>query len=440
MAPQWALPARCLRFNALTQHHPCVPLLDGELVAPPAACSTAAVIRRLAPWLAAALLAMASVAFWQARFAALGDHPLDGDGGFGNRLAGWQTAGGPAGVEVIDGLTVARFAQPAGGGGLQSATRWFPQLAGARFVHVRLEAQWSVRKPPEAPVGWGMPQLMLLTKDAAGQTDWRDVPTVFVATGSRRWHREEAVFALPPQAAQLGLMFQLSGPPATMEIRDLRVTAVQPRRWIPAATGGLLAAWTAWLVWLLRRKPPPLEWWRAAPGALVVIAGAWLLVVPEGRPRTRPFVGGFLVAAAAPSTPAPPPPALAATPAPAPAKPAAKPPAAPPPPPPKPHRSLTEHLRRLDLKLDLVHLTAFLVLALAVFGATRRSTNWPLLAALAILSELVPDWHEGWSDRGDLLDLLSDLCGIALAAGAFHLLLRKVKRGRASAPKGTDDI
>ena len=84
---------------------------------------------------------------------------------------------------------------------LEGGTPFEVPQDGRLFVHVRLEAQWSVRKPPEAPVGWGMPQLMLLTKDSAGQTDWRDVPTVFIASGTRRWHREEAVFALPPQAA-----------------------------------------------------------------------------------------------------------------------------------------------------------------------------------------------------------------------------------------------
>jgi hypothetical protein len=116
---------------------------------------------------------------------------------------------------------------------------------------------------------------------------------------------------------------------------------------------------------------------------------------------------------ATPSTPA--------TPAPA-ATPAAQ--ALPPPPPPEKRVTpwLTDALRTLEPKLDLIHVAAFLGIALAAFLSCGSRAPLRLLVAMAFLSEIIPDWHDGWIDATDLLDLLANLAGIGLGAWLFHLV------------------
>lgn len=390
-------------------------------------------IRRLAPWLALGALVAATLLVWQGRFAAISGHPVNGDAGFGNRLAGWQLSGAPDGVRVEHGCTVASFASPVTAGGLHSATGWFGRTDGLRLVHVRTEVRWEVGAGRPGLTGRANPHLLVLHKTANGRVDWQRTVTCFIGSGRRGWHREEAVVELPPAARELGLTFQASGRPATMEARRLRVTAVRPRAWLPAAAGALVLTWTAWAAWWLRRGAVPLPWWRAVAGAAILVAAAWLLVLPGPESRARPFIGGFMVAAAPGSTPAPAPtaPTAPAAPAAQPAQPAPRPAPAPPA---APGRSFRERVRELDIKLDLVHLAAFFVVALAVFGVAGGASRWRLPVVLAILSEAVPAWHEGWHDTGDILDLASDLCGVALAAGAIHLLVRRVRRDGPAQP------
>ena len=427
-------------------------------------------IRRLAPWLALLGLVAASILLWQARFSAVA-HPLNGDAGFEQGLDGWITGGGKNGLRDENGGKVARFARPAGDGEFQSATRWFGSLEELRYLHVEVEAKWS-----DVIVGganWAAPQLVLVTKNRQHRTRFTWDHRAYLAHGNRDWHREEAVFEFTPEMSEVGLAFRMLCRQGKMEIRNFRITALNHRPWVPAATVLLLLCWILWLGIRLRGREGLISWWRALPAAAAVVAASWYLVFPGPRMQFRPLIGSFLTGEAvtlqsepakadpAPAAPEisagqaqptnPPRPRLrvipgkagspkagpreTAKPSPKPVPPAAKPPPKPTPEP-RSQPRITDAIRNLDLKLDLIHIAAFFVLSLAVFLAAGSLFPWRLLSVVALLSEIVPNWHNGWADTGDLLDLASNLGGLALGAGTFTLLARL---GRKLFKRGTPD-
>ncbi len=75
----------------------------------------------------------------------------------------------------------------------------------------------------------------------------------------------------------------------------------------------------------------------------------------------------------------------------------------------------------------MLHILPFLGLSLGVFLILRTLRPWPLLSAVALLSEIVPNWHGRWTGTDDLLDLAANLAGVALGAGAWVLIRRLVK-------------
>ena len=427
-------------------------------------------IRRIAPWLG---LLAASILLWQLRFVAM-PHDLNGDAGFGQGMEGWITEGGPDGLRTEDGVTVAHFARPVRDGELRSAGRWLGGLDGVRYLHVEVEAKWSEVVPGRA--AWARPRLVLVTRDPDGTIRFPLDHGAYLAYGSRDWHREEVVFELTPEMHDVGLVFQMLGTEGRMEARRFQLTALRSRPWVPAATVLLIAGWVLWVGRQLRGPESKVAWWRALPTAAVVVACSWYVVFPGPRMQSRPLLGTFVTGGAEA-----PPPAVAATDAtPSVSEPAAVPstgtpagslpapgdqpgpattaPAHPgaadrlppmpdttaPPPEPRSQPVITEAIRKLDPKINMIHLAAFFALGIGVFLATGTLAPWRLLAVIAVLSEAVPTWQNRRTDAGDLLDLTTNLLGIALAAGTFLLLARLTSNwsrflpGRRAVPGGPD--
>jgi len=395
---------------------------------------------------------------WNRRFEAVPDSAINGDAGFGRGLEGWQKSGGPKGLRVENGKVVARFANPVHDDEFRSASLRINMPDDVQFLHVRVDAKWD--DAVTRPMDRAGPRLALIPYRSRPYHGPQRDRAVFHASGTRDWHREEAVFALGPEARRIGLHVQMLGRVKSLELRDLRITAVRTRPWAPAIAAMLLIGWTAWVAWRWHAIRRPIRWRRTLPAASILVAGAWLLLVPTQKPKFSPLLGGFpinvpemtdapppeLSAPSAQGVPNPQPgsrqrvvppgqrppnPAKStATPAP---KPISAPPAKPPPhpaasahnPPVPPHPTFEEILRGLDFKLDLVHIGIFFALALAVFLAAGSAVPWRLLAVLTLLSEAIPAWHEQWLDLGDPFDLLSNLSGLALAAACFHWLAHR---------------
>lgn len=410
-------------------------------------------IRRLAPWLG---LLAASILLWQVRFSAV-PHPLNGDAGFEQGLDGWITEGGPTGLRTEDGSTIVRFARPADHGEFSSAGLWLGPLENLRYLRVDVEARWADVVMGQA--SWARPRLVLITRDEQNRIGFPLDHGAYLAFGTRDWHHEETVFELTPAMHEVGLAFQMLGKEGTMEVRRFRLTALRRRPWVPAATVLLLAGWILWLGSCLRGLEREVAWWRALAAAVMVIAGSWYLVFPGPRMQSRPLVGTFLTGKAASGLPvaASGQPSLAKTPATRPAgspdkpttgdppldspsaavtpqpPPAASP--ARPPPEPRSRPIITSALRKLDHKVNLLHFGAFFSLSLGVFLAAGLLAPWRLLAIVGALSEAVPGWQRGRVDPSDLLDLITNLTGVALAAGAFVLLARLGRKLKPPAPE-----
>lgn len=437
-------------------------------------------LRRLTPWLALLGLMVATILLWQTRFAAI-PHPLNGDAGFEAGLDGWSKGGGKNGLSQQAGSTVARFARPARDGEFTSASRWLGSPGGLRYLHVKVEAKWN--DVILNPANWKGPRLILMHKDPRERNRHRWEHWAYIANGTRDWNRHETVFKLHPEFSDVGLAFQMLAQQGKMEVRKLQITAVRLRPWAPVATALLVAAWITWLAGRLRDRKHPVSRWRVIAAATVLVASSWLLVFPGLGTQFRPLLGGLVIGSTEPS------PTSTARPAKLPAEPkttagasskaapevatpilitsssrvprmrvipaekstqqtagqrkgsiAPSPPptTAKPAPAPKPQeRPFTSNdLRRLNLKLDLLHLLPFFGLSLAVFLILGSQRTWPLLSAVALSSELMSCWHGRSAGADDLLDLASNLTGVALATGAFLLIARlgnRLRRWRQSA-------
>lgn len=403
-------------------------------------------IWRLAPWLG---LLAASILLWQVRFVAV-PHLINGDVGFEQEMDGWVTEGGPNGVRMEDGLTVARFARPARDGEFSSAGRWLGGLEGVRYLRVEVEAKWNDIVAGSA--SWARPRLVLVTKDPQGRIRFPLDHGAYLAHGTRDWHRQEVVFELTPEMSDVGLIFQMLGKQGQMEARRFRLTALHRRPWVPVATLLLLAGWVLWVGSRLRGPQHNVAWWRAVPTAAAVVVCTWYVVFPGPRMQSRSLVGTFVTGEANPlpttvvaSDPPPDAPVAAtgetdhADPAhrqdaprqsdldeaavviPNATNPA---PSTRPPPAPRSQPWITKGIRKLDHKTSLLHIGAFFALSIGVFLAIGTLAPWRLLVVISILSEIVPNWHNRRTDAADLFDLLTNLSGVALAAGTFILLAR----------------
>ena len=384
----------------------------------------------LVRWLWPACLIALTLVLWQHRFIAI-PHQLNGDAGFSKHLAGWETVAGSKGFSTSTGTPTARFSVKPTQGEYRHATRWLGKIDDVRFLKVAADVQWTDAERGRQP--WATPRLVLIGKTPDGKLQYPRDHAAFLAKGTRPWHRVEVVYELPPGLKEVGITFQTLGNNGVLEARSLTVSAVRQRAWFPAATVALLAAWLVWLTTWIRRGGSAL--WRGIAAGILLIMAAWYLILPGARMRYQPLVGPFQTGHVETPT-APPRPTLPPRKPPSPSAPSAQPeqpaptpptaqkpkPAAPTPPPEARQKPvISERLRQIDARIHFIHVLIFTLISLAAFITTGNLRTRSLLVVMAVLSELVSDWHNRDIDWGDLMDLLWNLAGIAFGTGIFAL-------------------
>jgi hypothetical protein len=385
-------------------------------------------VTRRRPLLAASglLLAVLSVALWQGRFERTGpalDLRIGGD------FHGWKVL---AKERIgIEGATWTLHA-PAGRE-VASAEGPLPAATATRHLHVGLEAAWEnvTRREDRS---WWSARVSLGGKRPDGSYAWPQDGDLINARGSRGWHRAECVYELPPDLGEPRLFINQLAATGTLRVRQLEVTPVRQRPWIPAATTCLLAGWIAWSALLLGNRGPL----RRVAAAAVLVAAGWFLVFPQPHYHARAFPGGFAlgheippaVAAGAPDPLPLPAPLLATTSAvPRPAAPFLM----PPPDDPRAGHGLARAFRKLDENWRFAHVAAFGGFGLALFALAGLRAAWPPAAALGLLSEIVPNLLRREFRGDDAVDLVANFAGLGLAAAMVHLagiLLARLRIGR----------
>ncbi|WP_353568256.1 hypothetical protein [Haloferula sargassicola] len=395
-------------------------------------------------WLSLAGLVVLTLALYHLRFVPIA-HRVNGDGGFSRQLDGWEVLGPPPDRSGSGKNRVIRYFRTGPRRPNSAVVCWLGPVNDLRFLRVRSEVRWAEVVPGGAY--WAKPRLALVTRSADGKLGYPRDHASFLATGTKPWHVEESVYELVPELPEVGLAFQMLARRGSFEIRSIEITALRQRSWVPAATALLLAGWFTWVLTWLHGARHPASLARRSATAVLLVAAAWYLILPGARMQFRPLIGTF-VTGATPALPDPPPvaaqPASRGKPTP-PSRPTDQPSATPPPalepgpaasPPAEIRRvpRVTRFLRMADLKFRFVHLLAFLGLSLAAFITAAGLRPLPLLAALALLSEVVSDWHDRAADLGDLLDLAWDLLGILLAMLVFRAVKRGLARWRSPPP------
>lgn len=306
-------------------------------------------------------------------------------------------------------------------------------LEGARFVHIQVESKWEniVRKDDRT---WLSARLSLADKRHDGTYHWPQDGDIINATGTRDWHKFEMVLDLPHTVEHPHLtIFQLAES-GQIRLKNLCVTPVKQRTWMPAAGFLLLSLWSIWFACLVWKKAHP---WRSIATTSLLVAGTGLLVFPQPHHHARSFPGGFLLGKTIPPSP-PPTPAESPTPI----QPTTLP--NPPPPPqsktsiphPKPvseSTTRTEHTlattaREIDNAFPIAHLVIFTALAWLLFTLGGVPKTIGPAISIAVLSETIPNLIRHDFHFDDSLDLISNLCGVALGYWLFLRLSTKLRK------------
>lgn len=344
-------------------------------------------------------------------------------------LTGWQPKEWNR-YQVIerDGGLLLVLAREQAGGKTPGVSLNLGKLEGQRFLHVSCEQRWS-----DVLVGensWDLARMVVMAQNSAGQWRHPEDHTVFAGSGTKGWESEEMIFELTSDMQDTRFGIRMGGATGRLEVKNLSILALKHRPWVPAATILLSAAWLIWFALLLRSGSDAPVWWRAGLAACLVIATCWVAVFPQTKKLLRPVIGSFEIGerAAMPRTATPaakPPPPVIATPAvpvspvveeprPAPDAPIVKSPASPPPATRAPgilHRTL----RRWDRSYSWLHAALFGCFSFSLLTISGRAGVWKLALAVAILSEVIPEFvdHTGASD--DWFDLGANMLGVALA-------------------------
>lgn len=324
---------------------------------------------------------------------------------------------------------------------------WFSAQPDVSAIHLRCDTRWEDVKAGE--LGYTIARIVSMMRDKDGKVMHPPDHGITSGSGTRDWHHSEAVLLVTRNMADLGLEISMLGDHGSMEVKNLEVTAVRNRNWVPAATIAVLSAWAALSFCLIRRSggktTPP---WRALSASIVIVAAGWFFVFPQPKILLHPMIGSFSVARTNPekTSPADPKattiaPATATPPAEAPAVVPEKPPAEPAPAPPPASPTVPEintsqepettppatvkptfrtshafykFLRNFGRAFPLAHLTLFTAITLLILTLTGDRRQWRLPFALAILSELIPELNDHLGDWGDINDLLQNITGVGL--------------------------
>jgi hypothetical protein len=258
--------------------------------------------------------------------------------------------------------------------------------------------------------------------------------------GNKDWHHSEAVLLLTPDMADIGFEISMLGDHGLFEIKNLSVTAVRDRAWVPAATSAVLFGWVLLCYFLIRKTGKPVRMWRALTASAVIVAAGWFFVFPQPKGLLHPVVKNFSIKEAprAKVTPPPPTPIVPAAPVaiipepqaettPAVMTPTVETPAithadepvaktlAEDEPAPRTSNAFYKFLRWIDRILPVAHVGLFTAITLLILIITGHRDKWPLPFALAILSELVPELTDHLGGWDDWADLFQNIAGVALA-------------------------
>lgn len=390
--------------------------------------------------LAAALLAAFTVLVWQFRFEQAGPMLT---APFEPGLPNWEWKEGPGKDSASPEPGVLSLTKRKGEP-MISVERTFGAMPDVRFLRVAMEARWTdARQGGE--IRWATARAVIFGKGDDGAYRWPNDHAMIAALGTRDWHREEAVFDLPPDLGNIGFGFQHLGDSGTFQIRNVEISVVRQRAWFTAAAATLTCLWIAWAAVAVLPGISRWRWLRAPLAGMAIIGATWVLVFPQPRFACRPLVGGFLLSkaatspmATAPETVIPPipppvqetstvaPPASPHPPAVAEPSPVSPPPAPPviaePAPEKREGRGLETELRLLKDRFNFLHLVAFGAFGFVLFSLAGTRA-WPIAAVIVFASEALPNYqlHQYW-DRDDLGDLAVDSLGLILAALAVRWL------------------
>lgn len=346
-----------------------------------------------------------------------------------------------------------------------SLSRPLAKAEGVNYVAVTCDASWE-GVVPHPLIGWLTPRVAIAGYDETNRFSSPMDRDVLVATGTKNWHRLQAVVELPVHMKKMVISIDGYGEEGVLRLRGLRVEAVRQRAWFVPATILLLGSWA----WVLSRLLLPQirgRWvqTRAFLIACGILCGVWFFVFPQGRTMFPSLIGGFVmgpvISSAAeastqlsPEKPVEPPPAVV-SPARSPRLRTIPPvtekveiPALPDVPkkaevspatvpvmaatPMREEFSLGIWLRELDRrwnwkKYNLTHFTAFLGIGLFLFGCAGSARIWPLPFGIAVLGEIIPNLiYHSW-DRGDWWDLTANVSGLLLSLGII-LLFQRIRR------------
>ena len=306
------------------------------------------------------------------------------------------------------------------GQAVASAEGLLPGVGKERFLHVAIDATWEnvTRKDDRS---WWSARISLGGRQPDGRYLWPQDGDLINALGHRGWHRVECVFDLPPGMGETRLFIQNLAATGSLGVRQLAITPVRERPWIPVATLALILAWLLWTAAMLGGEHGLA---RRAASSLVLVAAGWFLVFPQPHYHARPFPGGFALGREIPAAASPAPPVLPPLARVEPASPAALP--KPAPAEARPDHGLVRLFRQIDHDWRFAHLAAFGLFGLALFPLAGLRRGLPAAATLGLLSETLPNLLLQEFAADDAVDLVANLSGLALAA----LLVRTATRIR----------
>ena len=389
--------------------------------------------RRVLISLYGVVLTLLTIAAWQFRFERAGP---DLDLRLGDDSSGWTLLA----AERIDREDDSWTLLPGEGAENPSASAPMPGLDELRFARVRLEAAWQgvTRRDGKS---WWSARVSLAGRNPEGRFSWPADGDLINAEGDRGWHPVECVLDLPPEMGEPYLFINNLAATGTLQVRNLTVTPVRQRPWVPAATVVIVFGW---ILWVAGRIGPGKGRPRQCAAALGIVAAGWYLVFPQPNYHARPLPGGFALGREIPRPVKESPPGPVITPVNAPLPAAGE-----PPPPAKPHPSpatagspapaapeprtthrLARAFRDIDRDLPLAHLLAFAGFGAGLFLIGGVRATWALAVAIAVSSEIIPNLLRREFKGDDAADLLANLAGLAIAAIALRGLVAIRRRRR----------
>lgn len=314
---------------------------------------------------------------------------------------------------------------------------WLKPKDSVSGIHFRCDSQW---KNVKAGVqGYTIARIAASMRNQQGQVTHTPDFAITSGVGSKDWHHSEAVLLLTPDMVDTGFEISMLGDKGLFEVKNLSVTAVRDRAWVPTTTTAVLFGWLVLCFFVIRKTGKTVPLWRALTASAVIVAAGWFFVFPQPKGLLHPVVKTFSIKGAPQAKTITPPPALpeivpepAAAAPPTQQAPAVAPPTLESPviahaekpvaepiqktePAPRSSNAFYKLLRWIDRTLPVAHVGLFIAITLLILIITGHDDKWPLPLALAILSELIPELTDHLGGWDDWADVLQNIAGVAIA-------------------------